>query len=302
MLSDKVTAFSLSKKDTKKIVDTGIADAASQLDTAAIDSINIKKPLFSVPKPNAPAPSSPNNPSNPSASPSPVVVGVPSVLEKPALAIFKLLGPCSNAKKSDVRAGVRSDGKGGDGICCDCGEGGVPVVGGGYILRKTVEAIKKTQRAGLGRYVEGFTNGTLDKGQALKGVVDSLNKGVPIGNNELIPTAASLPFGEQAIQVSLDLATKDGRTDWIKDSVNTIGLESASPFIKKQAGSLATNLIKRNDQDGIDVMNGIDTDWTKWVEAGSVHLDGELPSKLSDEQQYDLLLAGSVTNEVSVTA
>lgn len=290
----KLTSFDIAPttEGVSTLVSLGekIADAFTSKDTEAVAAAKVPSTDNLIPE-TKPSPStSPNNPENPQTKSDPIISGItPEILHAPAIALMELLGICSPVTKDDIQGKKKSKGSESEKDCCDCGEGGVPVVGGGYILKKTLERVQTIQKAGLNRYVEKWKAGKLNDGQAIQGLVKGLNQGLSTGNTDLIPTAAKVPIGEQAVQISLKDACKKGDAKWIKTAATVIGTEKVIPYIKANSGSLMTSLTKRNDTTGIQTMNDIDATWADDMPIGSAAEANPKANGLTEAQQIKIL-------------
>lgn len=252
--------------------------------------------------------SSGTNPNNPEAiknTPEMVVTGgYPDWSNGALVGLAGLLDICSPAGLNDIQNKNTSSGKVEDPYCCDCGEGGVPVVGGGYILLKTLDKVRELQKSRLSKYVKQYKDGKLNDGQALLGITSVLNNSLHSNNGDLIPTALELPIGGEAVKLTLNDAVNRSDMDWIKSASDGLGSGVVGPIIGENMGTLTGGLLTRGDMKGVNTLNTVMPDWSKSLREGMMSgksSDYNLAA-LNDEQAKDVIIASSVTNKRNVAA
>lgn len=248
------------------------------------------------------------NPNNPSANaPSPEMVitgGYPSWMNKPLIGLAGLLDICSPAGTNDIQGKNTKDGKVEDPYCCDCGEGGMPVVGGGYILMKTLDKVRELQKGRLKSLVSQYKSGKLNDGQALLGITSVLNTSLHSSNGDLIPTALELPIGQESVKLTLNDAVNRSDMDWIKTASDGLGTGVVGPILSENMGTLTGGLLTRGDLNGVNTLNEIKPDWSDDVSLGSLFSSKSKlnTTGLTDKQAKDVLVAASVKDKVEVRA
>lgn len=247
----------------------------------------------------------PNNPNTNTPNSEMIVTGsYPEWSKGPMIGLASLLDICSPAGLKDIRDANKAGGKIEDPYCCDCGEGGSPVVGGGYILMKTLDKVRDLQKSRLSNYVRSYKSGKLTEGQALVGITGVLNNALHSNNGDLIPTAATLPIGAEGVKLTLKDATQRGDMAWIKKAGDALGNDTIGPIIGENMGTLSGGLLTRGDINGVQTLNGILPDWSKSIKLGA--MSGK-PSTyrmagLTDAQTKDVLVASIVNDKRAVTA
>ena len=247
----------------------------------------------------------PNDPETNAPTPEMTITGgYPSWMNKPLIGLAGLLDICSPANLEDVRAKNTSKGKVKDPYCCDCGEGGVPVIGGGYILLKTLDKLKELQQGSLKRYINQYKSGKLSKGQALVGITGVLNKSLHSQNGDLIPTAAELPIGQEGVKVTLKDAVERSDMDWIKAADTGLGQGVVAPILGDNMGTLTGGLLTRGDFNGVKTLDGIAPGWSSQITMGSMKGDPKdyKTDGLNDEQAKDVAVASAVKDKRAVAA
>lgn len=247
----------------------------------------------------------PNDPEATKDTPEMIITGgYPEWMHGPLIGLAGLLDICSPADLNDIQNKNKSDGKVEDPYCCDCGEGGVPVVGGGYILMKTLEKVRELQKSRLKSFVKQYKSGKLNKGQALLGITGVLNNSLHSKNGDLIPTALEIPVGEDAVKITMKDAVERSDMDWIKAANDGLGSEVVGPIIGENMGTLSGGLLTRNDMKGVGDLNEVMPDWSKSIQAGA--MSGK-PAKynmsgLTDDQAKDVVVASSVVDKRAIAA
>lgn len=247
----------------------------------------------------------PNNPDAVATTPEMVITGgYPEWANGSLVGLAGLLDICSPASLKDIQKKNTSDGTVEDPYCCDCGEGGVPVVGGGYILLKTLDKVKELQKSRLSSYVSRYKAGELNEGQALLGMSGILNNSLHSKNGDLIPTALEVPIGGEAVKLTMKDAVNRSDMDWIKAANDGLGTGVIGPILGDNMGTLTGGLLTRGDTKGIASLTSILPDWSKSIQEGTMSGKSSAFSfaGLTDEQAKDVTIASSVRDKRDVAA
>lgn len=311
--------FSLKASETLKLADSlGLTDIPADV-TSALGSLTESATATLLPPSVQGEPTgsgtvaassgkSEANPNNPeSNTPPPEMIisgGFPEQANGALVGLAGLLDICSPASTDDIRGANASKGKVEDPYCCDCGDGGVPVVGGGYILLKTLDKIRELQKGRLSNIIKQYKSGRMNDGQALLGITGVLNKALHSKNGDLIPTAITLPIGQEGVKISMRDAVKRSDMDWIKAAKDGLGGGVVGPIIGENMGMLTGGLLTRGDTKGISTLTDMMPDWSKSILPGSMtgKASGYKTNGLTDEQAKDVLIAASVNDKRTVTA